>query len=117
MKTKIFVSALFILVFSAFFLSKSANAQDLYAPLGVKVLQHLSTEPAAYVRVEYKQNGTTVHSGTTDIDGIYVWHAPNGTYDIYVYKPAPPNDSQSGQLLGFAHSGTVTVTISLGAWY
>ena len=116
MKTKIFLSALFILALSTFFLSKSVNAQD-ELPFNIKVLQPLSTNPAPNVMVEFLQNGQVEHIGFTDENGIIYYTAAAGTYDIYVYKPAPPNDTQSSQLLGHYHGGDETVTLTLGAWY
>jgi len=117
MKTKIFLSALFILAFSTFFLSKSVNAQDNLPQFNVKVYQHLSTEPASGVWVEYWKDGIRVNTGTTDGDGMVYYTAAAGTYNIYVYKPAPPNDTQSSQLLNHYHSAPEEVTLTLGAWY
>jgi hypothetical protein len=116
MKTKIFVSALFILVFSAFFLNKSVNAQDEFR-FKVKVLQYLSEEPAAGVTVIIKQNGIPVFEGTTNSAGYTSCNCPNGTYDVYAYKPAPPNDNQSAQKLGHVLSVPETLKLQLGPWY
>lgn len=116
MKTKIFLSVLSILVFSAFFLSKSVNAQDA-ARFQVKVLQYMSEEPAADVTVIIKQNGNTVFEGTTNNAGYTSCNCPNGTYDVYAYKPAPPNDGQSAQKLGHVLSSPETVKLQLGPWY
>lgn len=117
MKAKILSTALFVILFSVFFLNNNSYSQDKLPAFNVKVLQHMSTNPAAGVTVIYKLNGVTVHTGITDTDGKVYWTANSGTYDIYVFYPAPPNDGQSGTSLGFFHNGPDLVTISLGPWY
>lgn len=116
MKTKIFVSALFILVFSTFFLSKSANAQDA-ARFQIKVLQYMSEEPAINVAVIIYRNGIIYFEGRTNAAGYTSCNCPNGTYDVYAYKPdPPPNDSQSAQKLGHVLSAPETIKLQLGPW-
>lgn len=116
MKAKIVLPVFFILVISSFFISTSVNAQD--APrFQIKVLQYMSEDPAVGETVIIKQNRIEVFRGTTNDAGYTGCNCPNGTYDIYAYKPAPPNDTQSAQKLGHVLSAPETVKLQLGPYY
>jgi len=55
--------------------------------------------------------------GTTDINGWCYKNLGTGTYDVYVYYPARPNDGQSGSSLNIVHTGDDYITITLGPNY
>ncbi len=117
MKTKIFVTALFILMLSALFMTKSVNAQDALLQFNVKVLKHLSTQVQVGAQVEYWKDGVRLYNILTGVNGIALQTAPAGTYDIKVYYPPKPNDGQKVYLLGHYHTVDETVTLSLGPNY
>lgn len=117
MKIKIFLLVFLIFVISSLFLSTSVSAQDIDR-FNVKVLQHMSEEPAANVWVLLKQNGITMYSGLTNTSGYATFNPSNGTYDIYAYYPyPPPNDGQSAQKLGHLIYQPETVKLQLGPPY
>lgn len=122
MKTKIFIiPVLLVLLISSYFVLNSYStlkSEPMPAPyFNVRVLQNTSSSPQVNAQVIYKQNGTTIYSATTDINGWVYYSLNSGTYDVYVYYPAQPNDQQSGTLLNHYHDGDENVTISLGPVY
>ena len=116
MKNLIAIAVLFIA--ASFCFNSDTFAQDERLPiLNVKVYEHLSTTPAEGVLVEYKQNGVTVFSAHTDGNGMVYTTAATGYYDIYAWRPDPPNDTQSSQKLGHFHNAPEVVELTLSAWY
>ncbi len=122
MKKKIYViPAFLVLVISSYFALNSFNKGKTEPPpapyFNVRVLQFGGSSPQYNAEVVYKQNGNTVYSANTNTNGWVYYSLATGTYDVYVYYPARPNDQQSGQLLNHYHDGDEDVSITLGAVY
>jgi len=122
MKTKIFtIPALLVLLISSYFIINSYStlkSEPMPAPyFNVRVLQYGGTISQNNAEVVYKQGGSTVYTGTTDNNGWVYTTLASGTYDVYVYYPARPNDQQSGSLLNHYHDGDENVSITLGPVY
>ncbi len=111
-----------LILSSAFVIQYASNTSDQenVAPalyFNVRVYQYGGTTPQSGARVDYKQNGATVESGTTGNDGICYKNLNSGTYDVYVVYPDRPNDSSSGSLIGHYHDGDETVNVTLTIFY
>jgi len=122
MKKKIFlIPAIFVLAISSYFVFNSFGifeSENLLLPyFNVRVLQNASSSPQANAEVVFKQGGTTLYTATTNSNGWVYYTLATGTYDVYVYYPARPNDQQSGSLLSHYHDGDENVSISLGPVY
>lgn len=95
-----------------------ANAEiNLNPNFNIRVMKTGGASPQSSAEVVYKQGGTTVESGTTDGNGWCYKTLSSGTYDVYVYYPAQPNDGQAGTLLGYYHNTNDDITIVLGPNY
>ena len=122
MKTKIFIiPVLLVLLISSYFVLNSYStlkSEPMPSPyFNVRVFQYGGTIPQNNAEVVYKQGGSTVYTSTTDNTGWVYTALASGTYDVYVYYPARPNDQQSGSLLNHYHDGDENVSISLGPVY
>jgi hypothetical protein len=122
MKKKI-ISTVIVLAAIATFafnetISSKANSDPIPLPaFNIRVMQYGGTSPQVNAQVVYKVGGSTVHTGTTDVNGWCYITLATATYDVYVYYPAQPNDGQTGSLLGFYHDSNDNETIVLGPNY
>ena len=117
MKRKIYIiPAFLILVISSYFVLNSFNTVKTEPPpapyFNVRVLQFEGSSPQVNAEVVYKQNGNQITSGISNSDGWVFKSLNSGTYDVYVYYPARPNDQQSGQLLNHYYDVDEEVNIT-----
>ncbi|MBK9333013.1 MAG: hypothetical protein IPM96_11565 [Ignavibacteria bacterium] len=118
---KITISAVLLFAVIATFavnetISSKANSDPLPA-FNIRVMQYGGASPQINAQVIYKVGGSTVHTGTTDVNGWCYITLATATYDVYVFYPAQPNDGQSGSLLGYYHDSNDNETIVLGPNY
>jgi|GEM_PF-4121560 len=117
MKKKIFIPAILIIaIFTALVINKNLFSNPDALPLlnfNVRVLQTTGSSPVQYAEVEYWTGGVKVYTKLTDVNGWSETTLATGTYDVYVYYPAKPNDGQSSSLLSYNHDGNDSETLRL----
>ncbi|MCY7361382.1 MAG: hypothetical protein LH629_04830 [Ignavibacteria bacterium] len=117
MKKKIFIPAILIIaIFTALVINKDlfSNPEALPLPnFNVRVLQTTGSSPVENAQVRYWTGEVNVYTGITLSDGWCNVTLATGTYDVYVYYPAKPNDGQSSSLLSYNHDGNDSETLRL----
>jgi len=121
MKKKILIPAIVIIaIVAALVINKdifSNSNSEPFPPFNIRVLQTTGSTPVQNAQVRYWTGGTNVYTALTDIDGWCYITLAAGTYDVYVYYPAQPNDGQAASLLSYDHDGVDNETLRLGPNY